>query len=147
MSSRVSTMLQIRHLDFMLFLTRNLCCSGDSCPVDNLLNVGRIIVFAGRCAAEEVLGGRHISVAPPIFQNSFVCLDNGRVVCLYERQTFFYVCCFSFSSSVGGILLTLFHCFMITLIWHALWSCSMVNSLLCTMKSVFLVHILLNLSN
>ena len=46
-----------------------------------------------------------------------------------------------------GIFFTLFHCFVITLIGQALWSRCVVNSLLCSMKSVFLVHILLYLVN
>ena len=42
---------------------------------------------AESCAAELVFDGRHVAVAFPFFHNSFVSGVNGRVVCLYERQT------------------------------------------------------------
>ena len=67
----------------------------------------------------------------------------GWYVSTRGRQ-FVDVCCFSINTSVRGIFVSLFHCFVITLIGYALWSGCMVNSLLCSMKSVFLVHILLH---
>ena len=39
------------------------------------------------CAAEQVFGGRHFAAAYQFFHKSFVCGDNGRMVCLYLRQT------------------------------------------------------------
>ena len=58
---RVSIMLQIWHLDFMLFFfTVLLPCSGDSCLDEHLSKVGRLSICAERSAAEQVFGGRHI---------------------------------------------------------------------------------------
>ena len=77
---RVSTMLQIWHLEFMLFFyTGNGWCSGDSCLDEHLFKVGRLSICAESCAAKQVLGGRHVAVAFPFFHISFV----GRIVCLY----------------------------------------------------------------
>ena len=39
------------------------------------------------------------------------------------------------------------HCFVINLIGYALWSRCVINYLLCSMKSVFLVRMLLYLKN
>ena len=69
------------------FITGKGWCSGDSCLDEQLFNVGRLSMRAERCAAEQVLGGRHVAVAFPLFHNSFVSGDNGRMVCLFERQT------------------------------------------------------------
>ena len=70
----------------MHFFTGKGWCSGDSCLDEHLLNVGRLSICAESCAAEQVFGGRHVAVAFPFFHNSFVSGDNGRMVCLYERQ-------------------------------------------------------------
>ena len=83
----VSITLQIWHLDFMhFFVTGNGWCSGDSCLDEHLSKVGRLSICAESSAAEQVFGGRHVAVAFPFFHNSFVNGDNGRMVCLYERQ-------------------------------------------------------------
>ena len=60
--------------------------SGFSCPDEHLFKVGRLSICAESCAAEQVLGGRHVAVAFPFFHNSFVSGDNGLMVCLFERQ-------------------------------------------------------------
>ena len=39
------------------------------------------------CAVEQVFGGRYVDVAFPFFHICFVGGGNGRMVCLYERQT------------------------------------------------------------
>ena len=83
---RMSFMLQIWHLDFILFFSGKGWCSGDSCLDKHLFSVGRLSICAESCAAEQVFGGRHAAVAFPLFHNSFVSGDNGRMVCLYERQ-------------------------------------------------------------
>ena len=80
-------MLQILHLAFMHFLTSKGWCSGDSCLDEQLSKVERLTVRALSCVAEHVFGGRHVAVAFLFFHNSFVGGDNGRMACLYERQT------------------------------------------------------------
>ena len=85
---RVSIMLQIMASGFHAILaTAKGWCSGDSCLDVHLLNIGRMSIRPESCAAEQVFGGRHVAVAFPFFHNSFVSGDNGRMVCLYERQT------------------------------------------------------------
>ena len=143
--NRVSIMLQTWHLDF--FATGKGWCSGDSCLDDHMFSVGRLSICAESCAAEQVFGGRHVPVAFTIFHNSFVSWDNRWMVCMYSSLMLVDVCCCCIKSSVSGIFVTSFHCFAITLIGQALWSRCVVNSLLCSMKSVLLVHILLYLRN
>ena len=62
-------------------------CSYDSCPDEHLFNIGRLSIRPESCAAEQVFVGRHVAVAFSFFNNSFVSGDNGRMVCVYERQT------------------------------------------------------------
>ena len=79
---RVSIMLQIWHLDFMLFFL--------------LVKVGVVEILvltsiclrlgAESCAVEQVLGGQHVAVAFPFFHISLVSGDNGQMACLLERQ-------------------------------------------------------------
>ena len=51
-----------------------------------LFKVRWLSICAESCAAEQVFGFRHVAVAFPFFHNSFVSGDNGRMVCLYDRQ-------------------------------------------------------------
>ena len=67
------------------FATGNGLCSGNSC-LEQLFNVGRLSNCAESSAAEQVFGGRHVTVTFPFFHNCFVCGDNGRMVSLYEKQ-------------------------------------------------------------
>ena len=84
---RVSIMLQIWHLIFMLLIvTGKGWCSGDSCLDEHLFKVWRLSMRAESCAAEQVFGGRHVAVAFSFFHNSVISGDNGRMVCLFERQ-------------------------------------------------------------
>ena len=46
---RVSIMLQMWHLDFMLFFTGKGWCSGDSCLDEHLFKVWRLSTFAESC--------------------------------------------------------------------------------------------------
>ena len=72
---------------FMHFFASNDWCRGDSCLDEHLFKVGRFSVCAGSCAAEHLFGGWHVAVASPFFHGRFVSGENGRMVCLYERQT------------------------------------------------------------
>ena len=83
------------------FVTSKGWCSGDSCLDDYLLKVGRLTVNVGRlsinvgrltiwaesCVAEQVFGGRHLALEIALLYNRLVRLDNGRMICLFERQT------------------------------------------------------------
>ena len=80
-------MLQIWHLDFILFFAVKGWCSGDSCLDEHLFKVGCLSTCAESCAAEQVFVGRHVAVAFPCFHDGIVSGDNGRIVCLFERQT------------------------------------------------------------
>ena len=52
--------------------------------------------------------GRHVAVAFPFFHNSFVNGDNGRMVCLYERQaviyTYIYIKCIEMNKYASRVL-------------------------------------------
>ena len=80
-------MPNIWHLVFVHFFTGYFLFSGDSCLDEHLLNVGLLSMCAEICAADHVFSGLHVSVAFPFFDKSFVSGENGRMVCLYERQT------------------------------------------------------------
>ena len=84
---RVSIMLQILASGFhAFFFTGKGWCIGDTCLDEHLFMVGRLSICVESCAAEQVFGGLHVAVAFPFFHYSFVSGDNGRMVCLYERQ-------------------------------------------------------------
>ena len=68
------------------FFTGKDWCSRDSCLDEHLFKVGRLSTCAESFAADLVFGGWYVAVAFPSFHNSFVSGDNGRMVCLYERQ-------------------------------------------------------------
>ena len=75
--------------------------------------VGRLSKCAESCAAEIVFSGRHDAEALPFFNYIFASWAMvGWHVTTSGRQCL-DVSCFCFNSSGRGILVTLFHCYVI----------------------------------
>ena len=141
---RVSVMLQVWHLAFMHFflpvkvgVVKILVLTSICQRLGSCLYAYRVVRLS-KCLATDMLLKRFHSFITALLVGTMV----GWYVCTRDRQ-FFDVCCFCSKSSLRGISFTLFHCFVMTLIGQALWSRCVTNSLLCSMKSAFLVHILL----
>ena len=79
-------MLPDDHYSIIIIIMVIFKCSGDSCLDEHLLKLRRLSIWAESCVAEQVFGGQHVSVMFPFFHDGIVSGDNGRIVCLFERQ-------------------------------------------------------------
>ena len=114
---RMSIMLQIWHLDFMHFLLPVMVGVVEILVLTSIcLRLGgflyaQSVVLLNKCLAAGMLLLRFHSFITALLMGTMV----GWYVCTRGRQ-FVDVCCFCIKRSVLGIFVTLFHCFVITLI-------------------------------
>ena len=93
-----------------------------------------------------MFGGRKAATTFSLLHDGFVYEDNSQVIGLCKRKVL-NVWSFDFERTVYVFLITLFHSFKITLMALVSWKKCVVNVLMCSTKSVQLVHILLHLIN